>query len=81
MKVAVIGDGTGPHEKFVTVVEAVDENDALNWVAARIINDPDDCAVTQGEVTGECTPNRYCELYNEDGNLVYTLETAPLTGA
>lgn len=78
MKVAVIGDGTGPHEMFVVVVEAENETDALNKVAAKIISDPDDCAVEQGAVDNHCSPTYQCGLYNDGWGLVYTLKTAPL---
>lgn len=78
-KYAVFGDGTGPHEHFIVTVVAESEIDALDKVAQMLINDPDDAAAEQSEVDNHYSPTYSCEVYNDEGGLVYNLKTSPLT--
>lgn len=77
-QIAIICDGTGPHEQFVIVVTAENETAALNKVADRILNDKDDAATEKSEVQNHCSPTYEQTLTNEDGSPVYELMTAPV---
>jgi len=77
-KYAVIGDGTGCHEHFVTTVMADSAEQAIEKVARSIIDCPDDAAVEATEIGNFGSPTYCCDLLNEDGEVVYELKTAPL---
>jgi hypothetical protein len=79
-QIAVLVDGTGPHELGVYVINAENETEALEKVAEHVIKHTDpDCGPCEAtEVDNFCSPTYQCQILNGHGSILYQMRTAPV---